>query len=234
VIDQKWNRKEAEVHFPLEDNSTYVSFDEETGYLLSAEKFSTGGTGGSLMSDEQALSAAEDFYAKLPYPEGYVYTGAEKLDDSAWMFCFAREVIVTVGDETMTLKNDYEQVRITVDPHDGSFVLSNTFYVPLLDDHQKNDAPLGKDEAIEAAKKALALNLSLPKEYTASAEIRIIHPNYVYTQYESSGAGDLRYSAVTRLGWSVEFSYKTSIGTSKRTVCVDLYTGEILGGDETK
>lgn len=243
-IDEWWNREEAEVSFPLEDenNTTTITFDRETGYFLSADRFRPEEGSGEVMSDEDALAAARSWYEKLPYPQGYEYTCVNKIcEDADWMYSFCRTLDVEINGQTVQLKNAYEEARITIDPKTGDFVCCNVFYVPLLDDHKESDVPLTEAEARKIADESGAINTeNTDREVTA--EIGIVHPNYTYTSYgwqpgqeaEAEIEQSLRMSSVTRLAWVV--TYKTSYVTGEEGcvyVYVDLYTGEILGGDMT-
>ena len=61
-------------------------------------------------------------------------------------------------------------------------------------------------------------------------------PNYIYSDYrnEDDGYKNYAYPSVTRLAWTVVFSKDNELFTDRKKVYVDLYTGEILGGDQMK
>ena len=66
-----------------------------------------------------------------------------------------------------------------------------------------------------------------------SVEIVIAHPNYMFTSYKSTD--HFRQTSVTRLAWEITFDFPNDEGFTNRTyIDVDLYTGEVLGGDQTK
>ncbi|MDY4971781.1 MAG: hypothetical protein SO101_16270 [Lachnospiraceae bacterium] len=237
--DESWNREEVMAAFPLENGEGQVSvtFDRETGYFLSSDRFGDEETPGNLMSEEDALAAARSWYEKLPCPEGYEYTYVNKFDNETWIYSFCRKADVEINGELLHLTNDYEEVRIGINPKNGDFVLCNTFYVPLLDDHKEGDAPLTEKEAVETAKGVLTDMGQAVSNAEISAEIVIAHPNYRFTSYSStdSSTDDFRQASVTRLAWEITFDFPADEGfTNRMYIDVDLYTGEILGGDGTK
>lgn len=255
--DEWWNREEAEVSFPLKggDGWTSAVFDRETGYFLSMDCFGNEEGEGPVMSDEEALETARSWYEKLPYPQGYEFTNVHKVcDDWGWMYSFSRKVDVEIDGEPVHLINAYEEARISINPITGALESCNVFYVPLLDDHKEGDVPLTEEEAVEIA--ANKLKKQMNAEFSQAqihASIEIVHPNYTFTAYgwhypwvgeteeETESAEDteetenLRMSAVTRLAWDVVFEFPVDEGfVNEVRVYVDLYTGEVLGGDEAK
>ena len=233
--DEWWNREEVMVSFAKKDGEggLSVTFDRETGYFLNADCFGSEKISGNLMSEDEALAAARGWYEKLPYPQGYEYMYVNKFDDETWMYSFCRKVDVEMNGEILHLTNAYEEARIGINPKTGDFVLCNAFYVPLLDDHKEGDVPLTEKQAREIAEKTL---MGETKKDPDQAEIRtelvIAHPNYMFTSYESTD--DFRMPSVTRLAWRITFDFPNDEGFADQTcINVDLYTGEILGGDVT-
>ena len=234
--DEWWNREKVMVSFAGKEGEGQLSvtFDRETGYFLNADCFGSEKTPGNLMSEKDALAAARGWYEKLPYPKGYEYTYVNKFDDETWMYSFCRKVDVEMNGETLHLTNAYEEVRIGINPKTGDFVLCNTFYVPLLDDHKDGDVPLTEKQAAEIAEKALTDGMETDLTgANISVEIVIAHPNYMFTSYKSTD--HFRQTSVTRLAWEITFDFPNDEGFTNRTyIDVDLYTGEVLGGDQTK
>lgn len=245
-VDERWNREEVNVSFPLEkeNSTTTITFDRETGYLLSVDHFRPEESSGEIMNDGEALEAARSWYEKLPYAQGYEFTNVHKIcEDADWMYSFCRTLKVEINGKVIQLKNAYEEVRITIDPKTGNFVCCNVFYVPLLDDHKEGDVPLTEEEARKIADQSGAINDREKRNSDVTAEIEIVHPNYTYTPYgwrpgqesEEEDVQDLRMSSVTRLAWVIQYETQYEEGEEGITlVYVDLYTGEILGGDATK
>ncbi len=241
-LEERWNREQVRVSFPTEDgDEASVLFDAQSGYLIGVSTYHWAEMEQQPMDEAQALQTAQAWYELLPYPQGYEYTAVNQFDEGAWMYMFGRNVTVSIAGEQLTLVNDYEQVRITIDPRDGSFLMSNCFYVPLLDDHAPEDQPLGREEAIRLAQSVYARSL---EDWQASAEYAIVLPNTFYDARESSTEPRAeRAYDVTRLAWVVTFSTTEEVldeqtgevirWESARKVYVDLYTGEILGGDMT-
>lgn len=241
-IDEWWNREEVEVSFPLEDedSTTTITFDRESGYFLSADRFRLEEENGEVMSDEEALAAAQGWYEKLPYPQGYEYTYVNKIcEDADWMYSFCRKLDVEINGESIQLNNDYEEARITIDPKTGDFVCCNVFYVPLLDDHKEDDVPLSEEKAREIADQAGVVSTE-KTDVEVTAEIRIVHPNYMFTSYgwrpgqETVELQDTRMLSVTRLAWVITYKTSSTEGEDFVYLYIDLYTGEILGGDATR
>ena len=78
--------------------------------------------------------------------------------------------------------------------------------------------------------------LKVTDGYEISAEPEIVLPNYIYSDYQSEDDEykNYAYPSVTRLAWTVVFSKDNELFTDRKKVYVDLYTGEILGGDQMK
>ena len=243
VVRQKnlwWNREEVEVFWKAEDQAgPSVKFDAETGYLIGVTAFGDPDAVGPMMSESEALKTAEDFYDALPYAKGYTFRHVEKICDTDWMYYFDRPVSVEIGTETLILQSDYEQVRITINPCTGNFELSNCFYVPLLDDHEPGEVPLTMDQAITIAAQSRYLSAPIDS-YEVDAEIEITLPNLQTVPFSpeaesatETGPGTEKYPYcdVTRLAWVITFRERPdpeSIFEDEITICVDLYTGEIL------
>lgn len=233
-----WSREEVLVSWVREEtHEPTVTFDAESGYLIGISAFRPVENGGVPMDEADAREIARRFYDALPYAKGYEYHYLDQFDDHAWMFSFDRVVEVTIGGEAHRLHSDYEQVRVTIDPCTGEFVLSNCFYVPLLDDHGGDDQPITMEQAVSAALSQGYLSASedaydiqgkigicLPRpEQFAPSEADAVQPELVYP-----------YCDVTRLGWILTFTEKENDQSpflSQMQVCVDLYTGQLLSVD---
>ena len=239
--NEYWSREQLRVCFQTQEGTqAEVTFDAQSGYLIGVSNFGTVQDGGAPMDEASIVAAAEGYYQALPYPQGYVFAGITKFDDAAWMVLFDREVRVTVGGETVTLTNDYEQVRITLDPRDGGFLLSNCFYVPLLDDHAEGDLPVSRHQAGELARQKMPDGGA---DWAVTVRLGIVHPNDFYDE-PSGEVGHSRAYDVTRLAWIVHAERdwvarddETGEALSwhdEQMVYVDLYTGQLLGGDCTE
>lgn len=236
-----WSREEVVVSWVREETrEPTVTFDAESGYLIGISAFRPVEDGGVPMEEAEALAIVRKFYDALPYAKGYEYHDLDQFDDHAWMFSFDRVVEVTIGAEVHRLHSDYEQVRVTIDPCTGEFVLSNCFYVPLLDDHGGDDQPITMEQAVAAALSQGHLPLG-EDAYDIQGEIGICLPRP--EQFAQSGADAVQpervypYCDVTRLGWILTFTEKEhdqSPFLSRVRVCVDLYTGQLLSEDVSK
>lgn len=235
--NQMWSREEVLVSFADETgNVSDATFDAESGCLIGVTAFSKEYGAGSPMPEMEALAIAQGYYATMPYAEGYVYHNLEKYDDHAWRFEFAKPIQVDLWGESMTIYSSYELVRITIDPCDGSFQLSNCFYVPLLDDHEPDDAPIEQDAAIAVAE-GLDIFAQRMENYIISAEIGVCLPKPgEMAQWNGTAQTDnLNYKVygTTRLGWTIRFEGEIDGFADCYWICVDLYTGEILSVDVT-
>lgn len=218
-----WDREEVEVRFDREGVQTSVKFDAESGYLLGFHGIDWGIDGASACATQaEADALARHYYESLPVAQGYVMTGCEKYDEQYWSYDFCREA-------EPGLMNPYEMVRIAINPVSGQLVGCTVFYVPLLDDHEPGDAPLTQDQAEAIARQALGEMLE--GNTLAKAEKVIGMPNWNFTDYEGVHA---KASGVTRLCWGLTFEGPNTEYTDQTFVLVDLYTGEVLGGDSTK
>lgn len=223
--NQFWAREEVEVYFDQDKNNTSIKFDAKSGYMLSLSGIDWIETpeGAACASEEEALALASDYYANIPVPQGYEYTGCTEYDEQYWSFEFCKKV----GED---LYNYYEMVRIGINPVSGRLTGVNVFYVPLLDDHGPDDKPLTQEQAEKIA--AACPYLNLDNYQLESAKIAVVLPNWWYTEY-MTGAGTLKASDVTRLGWSLIYNNPNSEFADKICIDIDLYTGDILGGGMT-
>lgn len=220
-----WSREEVEVTFTEDENCTGVKFDAESGYLLglSSIDWVSQPEGSACATHDEAVTLAEDYYRRLPVPQGYVYTGCTEYDEQYWSIEFCRMV-------EENLHNAYEMVRIGINPVSGRLTGVNVFYVPLLDDHEPEDEPLTQAQAEQIAAECSKANLN--GRTLQSAEIQVVLPNWMFTD----GAEDIvnaKASSVTRLGWCLIYENSDSLYADEVRIYVDLYTGEILGGDMT-
>ncbi|MEA4965608.1 MAG: hypothetical protein VB055_07295 [Oscillospiraceae bacterium] len=232
--NQMWSREEVLVSFSDEKNNrSEAKFDAQSGYLIGVTAFDEEIVDGTPMSDSDALEIAQSYYDTLPYAEGYVFDYVEKYDDHAWSFDFDKQIQVELWGETLNLCNEYEQVRIVIDPCTGTFQLSNSFYVPLLDDHAPGAEAITKEEAVTVVENQNHL-FDASDDYSLSAEIGICLPDpggmsSLNGMTESSDE-NYKYYGLTRLGWILTFeSQPNEFGMiSQYKISVDLYTGEIL------
>ncbi|MGN0266589.1 MAG: hypothetical protein ACI4D7_02810 [Lachnospiraceae bacterium] len=190
--DENWNREEAMVSCPLagKDRITTVTFDRGSGTFLSMEFW--GGENQSSnqpMSEQEVLAAAESWYQKLPFPENYTFIKKSEFDEHAWMYDFGKSYTLEIDGKTITLQNELETARITVDPTNGQMILCNSFYAPLLDDHEEGMKPLTEKEAIRIAKEQYeaceqSRNRSVKWEKVKiSAQAGIALPDYESVQF---------------------------------------------------
>ena len=214
-----WARQEAEVRFERGDASVSVRFNAETGEFLGfndLEEIEVAPTG------LDAEAAARAYYAKLPVAQGYALTASESYDAHFRSFDFCREV-------QPGLYSAYEAVRVAVDPTNGRLVGCTVFCVPLLDDHAEGEQPLSAEAADAIARASGALK---GESYELiSSELAVGLPNWHFTENDTANA---RASRVTRLCRKMIYERQNEDFADKVEVMVDLYTGEILGGDVRK
>ncbi len=217
-----YNREEAEVFFLNDEIRTTVKFHAQTGALLSLSSTDyTTDTAPVCQTEAEAEVLAKDYYSRLPVPQTYVLTGCEQYDEQYWSYSFCREVMDG-------LYSYYEMVRISVNPVSGRLTGCHVFSIPLLDDHSPEDVPLTQEEAESIALSLTGVNLQ--GRILESAAVEVVHPNYFFTGLISP---NLESCAVTRLGWRLVYTNPDSFFADKVTVFIDLYTGELLGGDMT-
>lgn len=220
-----WSREEAAVVYDLDDCRTEVTFDAKSGYLVHISSIDWDETREEAVCKtlQEAIDLARVYYEALPVPQGYTYTGCTEYDEQYWSLEFCHEL-------ENGLVNQYEMVRIALNPITGRLEGLNVFNVPLLDDHGPDDIPLTQAEAEAAAENCPSVNLE--GKVLRSAEIQIVLPNWWFTDYFSD-AGNARASDVTRLAWSLVYENPDSWYADELWIDVDLYTGEILGGSAT-
>ena len=223
-------REEVSVMLRGDGQKSTATFDADTGDFLGASTFDKVYTDNTLMSTEDALRCAEEFYRSLPYPQGYEFSYLSRFDDHGWTYSFSRAVTVEVGGTTHKLLSDYEQVRITIDPCSGSFEMCNSFSYPLLDDHGPDQNPVTADEAMELAVKSGMVS-GITAENT-TAELVICRPNpgvmSVYNGTEQGSIVGFKNYPITRLAWQLHCKYDYGFARGSFKVFVDLYTGEVL------
>ncbi len=225
--DEQWNREVVCVTFPQDGAQGEVSFDAATGNLLKITRFAPEAEAAASLTEAQALDAAFGWYQKLPYCQGYQFSDLNPVSEESWIYSFSRQINVELEGENLCLTNALEEVRIILNPKTGDFLGSNAFYVPLLDDHQPEDTPVSQKEAIELAIQAAAVQD--PENWVITAQYSIVFPNWCWTQYMT--AQPVRRANVTRLAWTVKLEEPDAPFANVRWVYVDLYTGQVLGGD---
>ena len=222
--DMRWSREEADVRFGEGENMSTVMFDAESGALIMLTDFDlTGGFASDNLDREAAEALARYYYSLMPVPQGYELKDIWEDGDVLWTYSFCRRVS---GD----LFNEYEMVRICINPFSGTLCALTVFDVPLLDDHEPGDVPLTQDQAEKAAGSCKGEDLS---SFTLkSAEVQVVTPNWHYTEY--SGEANLRISNVSRLAWTLvssrEMEADGEIWEKQIILYIDYYTGELLGG----
>ena len=218
-----WGREEAEVAFDQGEVQTSVKFNAATGRFLGMHGIDWQLEDTSCSTDADAAKLAQRFYEALPVEQGYALTHVEKYDGQYWSYEYCREVEPGIF-------NQYEMVRVAINPVSGRLTGCTVFYVPLLDDH----AP-GQERITQEQAEQIVLD-NIPKEVEGmnmtQAETRIVFPNWIYTEYGS--LPNRRASEVTRWAWVLVYEKENSEFTEQIRVYVDCYTGEILGGDATK
>lgn len=219
-----WGREEAEVAFNQGEVQTSVKFNAATGRFLGMHGIDWQLEENiSCSTDADAAKLAQRFYEALPVEQGYALTHLEKYDGQYWSYEYCREVEPGIF-------NQYEMVRVAINPVSGRLTGCTVFYVPLLDDH----AP-GQERITQEQAEQIVLD-NIPKEVEGmnmtQAETRIVFPNWIYTEYGS--LPNRRASEVTRWAWVLVYEKENSEFTEQIRVYVDCYTGEILGGDATK
>ncbi len=218
-----FGQEEAEVSFEQDSIDTSVKFNAKTGRFLGMDgiDWQLDGTA-ACNSDSEAEALARRFYENLPVEQGYTLTHLEKYDNQYWSYDFCREV-------EPRIYNQYEMVRIAINPVSGRLTGCNVFYVPLLDDHEQGQQKITQEEADQIVQSKLNVidGMSLEK-----AEVVIGLPNWNYTEYPANS--NRRISNVTRWAWSLTYEKSNGEFDEKVTILVDCYTGEILGGDATK
>ena len=223
-------REEVSVMLRGDGQKSTATFDADTGDFLGASTFDKVYLDNTLMSTDDALKCAEEFYRSLPYPQGYEFSHLTRFDDHGWTYSFSRAVTVEVGGTTHKVLSDYEQVRITIDPCSGSFEMCNSFSYPLLDDHGPDQNPVTADEAMELAVKSGMVSGITAENTTASLVICRPNPGVmsVYNGTEQGSIVGFKNYPITRIAWQLHCKYDYGFARGSFKVFVDLYTGEVL------
>ena len=219
-----WGREEAEIQFRQGDHFTSVKFNAETGRFLGLSGIDWQMDGSAACETEaEARALATRYYEALPVEQGYEIAHLEQYDDQFWSFDFCREVEPGIF-------NPYEAVRVAINPVSGRLTGCTVFYVPLLDDHEPGQEPITQEQAVEIVRSSPKLRLDGMTLKEAKTEI--VLPNWQYSEFEF--VPDHQASKVSRWAWVLTWERSESEFPDLLKVCVDCYTGEILGGDATK
>lgn len=236
---QGYQRNEVVVTYG--SNVIEATFHADTGALIGATRFIFDEDGTPCTGVAEAEACATRFYEALPVPQGYELCGCDKYDDDYWTFNFARRT-------PLGILSDYEAVKISINPLNGAFLHCVVFSTPLLDDHAEGDVPLTEEEAIQIG--AEQLQAIAPEGYwtLTSATLSVVSPNYMFTDATNSveehaggttdahiELGHLRYADVTRYAYVLRYhGPENEMFESAMELYIDLYTGELLGGDMMK
>ena len=219
-----WGREEVEIRFDQGEIRTSVKLSAGTGRLLGLSGIDWQLEGSTACAtDAEAEALARRYYEALPVEQGYVMTHVEKYDAQYWSYDFSREVEPGVY-------NQYEMVRVAVNPVSGRLTGCTVFCVPLLDDHEPGQERITQEQAEQIARDCPSLDLE--GMTLTKAEVAIALPNWNYTEYQDNP--NHRASDVTRWAWVLVYEKENSEFTEQVRVYVDCWTGEILGGDATK
>lgn len=248
--NQHWDREEVMVSLPGDSGTVDVTFDAADGVLIHVTAFDEPYSEGEALSDADALALAQEYYDSLPYARGYEFRDVTEYDEDMWMYSFSKPYEI----EGQTVYSPYEQVRITINPLNGHFQLSNCFYVPLLTEHDPNVPALTMEQARQIVERCRWFNPAwLNYDCTASLGIVLPSPGSVpdgdTDDAESDHAesdeqtyivsipteitGYVAYT-VTRPAWVFTYDGEYIIEgedvgfADGGTIAVDLYTGEIL------
>lgn len=212
----RYGREEAEVLYSADKYHTSVRFNADTGALLGLGSIDWCEDPPEAPGAPEA--AAERYYALLPVEQGYEITHVEKYDEQYWSYSFTKKT-------ASGLYNPYQEVRISINPKTGRLTGCSVFCFPLLDDHLPGEEPLTEAQAV-----GIAAEIAGDTGVKVSAEIKIVLPNWMFTEHSGTNLG---YSEVSRLAWVVRFDSDGGVIATSTIVYVDLYTGEVLGGDGT-
>ena len=215
-----YDREEVEVKFTNDRWNTEMRFTAKAGQLVSFFSIDIAPENSSAVGDDATVEAlAKKYYEALPVPQGYAIIDVDNYDEQYRSYSFAREV-------TPGVYNPYELVRVAINPLTGRLTGCNVFNFPLLDDHAPDDAPLTQAQAEQVAQSCK--NIFLEGYELTGAEVQIVLPNWSFTDYDTA---DIRYADVSRYAWVLTYEVPDAEFATMTRVFVDLYTGEILGGD---
>lgn len=219
-----WGREEAELSLDRGELNITVTYNAETGKLLSLHGADWQLEGSAACDTEaEAAALAQRYYEALPVEQGYVMTQVEQYDEQYWSYDFCREVEPGVF-------NYYEMVRVAINPVSGRLTGCVVFYVPLLDDHEPGQERISQEQAEQIAQSLQPELLDGMTLVRANQSIGL--PNWNYTEY--AGVPNRRASQVSRWVWALHYERPNSEFTEQVVLLVDCYTGELLGGDATK
>ncbi len=240
-VHQGYNRNEAVVSY---GNSIDATFNADTGELVSACRYIFGSEEQLFYDETAAAARAAQYYAALPVPQGYELCANERFDTDIWTFHFQRRT-------PLGILSAYEAVKVTINPEDGSFISCHVFSTKLLDDHAAGDEPLSEDEARRIGAEYLDQIASNGSYVLEKIELSVVSPNYFWnfaledapastaastdtalmTTPDPDAFVSLQYADVTRYAYTLTYNNPDSFFADKVKFYIDLYTGELLGGD---
>lgn len=240
---QGYQRNEVVVAYG--SNVIEAKFNADTGALIGATRFIFDEDGVPCADVSEAEACATRFYEALPVPQGYELCGCDQYDEDYWTFQFARRTPLGV-------LSAYEAVKVSINPLNGAFLHCVVFSTPLLDDHAEGDVPLTEADAIQIGAEKLQAIASDGYWTLTAATLAVVSPNYMFTDVMDSAAstdvtdsvgstdvsielGHLRYADVTRYAYVLRYhGPENELFESAMELYIDLYTGELLGGDMMK
>lgn len=219
-----YGREEVSVTFTCAEIQTEVIYSADDGSLLSMNSidFEEATDQPVCQTEAEAQVLAEKYYAVLPVQQGYKLLGHTEYDDQYYSYEFCYEV----NDH---LINEYQMVRIAVNPVTGRLCGCNVFDFPLVDDHEPGDEPLTQAQAEEVVRNATTVHVD--SYQLISAEVKIVLPNWMFTDKQLMNK-NYRKSKVSRIAWELKYGNSDGVITDELYVDIDYYTGEILGGDQ--
>ena len=240
-VHQGYNRNEAVVSY---GNSIDATFNADTGELVSACRYIFGSEE-QLFYDETAAAAAPHSTTRLcRFRRAMSSAPTNGLTPTSGRFIFQRRT-------PLGILSAYEAVKVTINPEDGSFISCHVFSTKLLDDHAAGDEPLSEDEARRIGAEYLDQIASNGSYVLENIELSVVSPNYFWnfaledapastaastdtalmTTPDPDAFVSLQYADVTRYAYTLTYNNPDSFFADKVKFYIDLYTGELLGGD---
>ena len=220
-FDSSRSREVIKIEFMAETSCPTFTYDQYGNFLSVTGMSGIYTAEQEVYTKEQLLEMAECYYKILPIKQHYQLSNYSLEDGYLEVNYYA-----TAKDGTC---NPFEGVRLLICEKNGSLSVGTIFQSSLV---EEDGIGLSENEAIIIAEKSLSEIQSDFEDFILDESKKdIVQPNYLYTKYENV-ALDADGITNSRWAWVFRYTKSNSSGVSKKIgIYIDLFTGEVIGGE---